>query len=224
MNQSSKFSEFQNIARRYSPRYYLKRSDESVHAIYTDGIVRSSVCLGTFAELEPYIGKLQEKFHKKSWVYIPKPIIIRLSDSFMKDMVTHTHILIKEATNKSFGLEIGFQQDVSSFEDYFNRNERLFYIGLKPSNKENHGMGYHFHLINNKGRTTIIVMFNEQYAWSKLLGEYHAEGHNKGNEINVNSLGKKCKQNIYNVCYEKGKKIPLGAYKQKEEDGFIFYP
>lgn len=224
MNQSSEFNEFQKTARRYSPRYYLKRSDESVHAIYTDGIVRSSVCLGTFAELEPYIGELQEKFHKKSWVYIPKPIIIKLSDSFMKDMVTHTHILIKEATSKSFGLEIGFQQNVSSFEDYFNRNERLFYIGLSPSKKENHGMGYHFHLINNKGRTNVIVMFNEQDAWSKLLGEYHAEGHNKGNEINVNSLGKKCKQDVYNECKKKGENIPLGAYKKKGKDGFIFYP
>lgn len=220
MDQSSEFNEFQNIARRYYPRYYLKRSDDFILAIYRDGIVRASVCLGRDDELEPYLNNIQ--LRKGYWKPISKNFIFENLFSLQKKMISHVHILVKENNGKSFGYEIGFQQELSSFKDFFARNDRLFFIGLQPSKPENHNnMGYHFHLINEKGRTNVITMFNEKFGFEKFLGEYHGNG---GNKINVDSLGKKCKKEIYDDCLKMGKKIHLGDYKKIGDKGFIFYP
>lgn len=217
------FNEFQNIARRPHPRYYLKRSNDLIHVIYTNGIVRASVCLGSHNELEPYIRNIQ--LRQGYWRPISKDFIFKNLFKFKKGMSSHIHILVKECYGKSYGLEIGFQQNVSSFEDFFTRNEHLYFISLQPSKPENHNnMGYHFHLINEKGRTNVITMFNKQHKFKKLLGEYHAEGSCKGGKINVNNLGKHLKKQIYSDCCNLGKKIKIENYKICEKNGFIFYP
>ncbi|WP_290734062.1 MULTISPECIES: hypothetical protein [unclassified Fibrobacter] len=218
------FNEFQNIARRPHPRYYLKRSNDLIHVIYTNGIVRASVCLGSHNELEPYLRNVQ--LRKGYWRPISKNFIFENLFRLQKKMISHVHILVKENNGKSFGYEIGFQQELSSFEDFFARNDRLFFISLQPGKPENHNnMGYHIHLLDRKQRrTNVITMFNKQYGFTKLLGEYHAEGHNNGEKINVASLGRSTKKQIFKDCCFLGRNIKIDEYKICGKNGFTFYP
>lgn len=204
--------------------YWIKRSNQLLYMIYEDERICSSICLGDYAEVSPYVDDLEKRFRHRSKAYLPKTVVYHSLIGFKKRMVSHIHIFVGNEKCSPWKYEVGFNRNVSSIAEFLNDNALYSKVNLSSDRKENHGYGYHFHLVNEKGRTNVIVMFNEPNKFKKLLGEYHAEGHNRGNEINVNILGKRVKKEIYSDCCKMGKNVKMKDFKKWGNEGFVFYP
>lgn len=202
--------------------FYLNVVNDECHVDFVCSCVHSSLLLGNISEYTETFNKIFAKKGRRSWIYLPRTTGYESLISVERNMLSHFHVSIASKNENGYNYEVGFSKNVSSLIEFVDDCALYAKTGFYPQ-KENHNFGYHFHLINEKGRTNVITLFDQTHGFETLLGEYHADGHNKKNMIDVNKMGQKVKSRIYTDCYNLGKKISLVDYKKPDKDGFVFY-